>query len=110
MNKLSYFQSLVYCGSVDCFCVTETWLSANILDGEILPNQYVIYRQDRASKGGGVMIAVRNEICSRQVHTDCNLLLVQLCMEIKTNLLINDSWNMDISDGKCNDYQGQSWL
>ena len=71
MNKLSYFQSLVYCGSVDCFCVTETWLSANILDGEILPNQYVIYRQDRASKGGGVMIAVRNEICSRQVHTDC---------------------------------------
>ena len=88
MNKLSYFQSLVYCGSVDCFCVTETWLSANILDGEILPNQYVIYRQDRASKGGGVMIAVRNEICSRQVHTDCNLELVVVELEVKPKIII----------------------
>ena len=45
----------------------------------------------------------------RKDHVDRLIpLLVQL--EIKTNLLINDSWNMDISDGKCNDYQGQSWL
>ena len=51
----------------------------------------------------------RKEKSDRKDHVDRLIpLLVQL--EIKTNLLINDSWNMDISDGKCNDYQGQSWL
>lgn len=39
--------------------MTETWLTTNILN---VPSNYTIYRCDRDSKGGGVMIAVCNQI------------------------------------------------
>ena len=35
-----------------------------------------------------MMIAVRNEICSRQVHTDCNLELVVVELEVKPKIII----------------------
>lgn len=65
MNKFVLFQSLVYGSSVDCFCFTETWLSSDIGDGEILSCDYKLYRRDRTSRGGGVLIAVSNRISSR---------------------------------------------
>ena len=74
MNKLNYFQSVVYGTLVDCFCVTESWLYANIFDSKILPTNYTIYRRDRINKGGGgVMIAVSNKIPSRQIPMDSEL-------------------------------------
>ena len=35
-----------------------------------------------------MMIAVRNEICSSQVHTDCNLELVVVELEVKPKIII----------------------
>ena len=45
---------------------TETWLSNDIADNEIIPSEfdYTIYRKDRDSGYGGVMIAVSKEILS----------------------------------------------
>ncbi len=80
MNKLSFFQSLVYSRSIDCFLITESWLSINVGDGEILPSNYKLYRYDRESRGGGVLIAVSNQIASRQLATNtCSeMVLVEL--------------------------------
>lgn len=36
--------------------ITETWLHSGILDSEITPPGYKIYRKDRDSRGGGVAL------------------------------------------------------
>ena len=63
--KLNIFQNLVYLEQYDIICVCETWLNDLILDNEILPG-YTIHRKDRHdnARGGGVLIAVKNEIRS----------------------------------------------
>ena len=44
---------------------TESWLSADISDAEVFPQNYVTYRKDRKDKtGGGVFICVRDNITS----------------------------------------------
>ena len=55
---MSFFQSFVYCHDFEIFCVCETWLSDNIHDPEILPDNLILYRKGRPSHGGGVLIAV----------------------------------------------------
>ena len=60
VNKLSIFQSYVYSSDFDVICLTETWLSESVFDQEILPINYNIYRKDRHSRGGGVLIAIKD--------------------------------------------------
>ena len=62
VNKLSLFQSYVYSSDFDVICLTETWLSDSVFDQEILPINYNIYRKDRFSRGGGVLIAIKDTI------------------------------------------------
>ena len=80
MNKLTFLQSLVYSRSLACLCLTETWLSDLVCNGEILPTGYNIYRCDRGSRGGGVLIAVSEEIPSKQlvVNESCEVVVVEL--------------------------------
>ena len=47
VNKFTQFQSLVYSHKYDLIAITETWLTENMFDSEILPNQYIIYHNDR---------------------------------------------------------------
>ena len=42
----------------------ETWLSETITDLEILPQGYSLYRKDRGSHGGGVMLAISNTLAT----------------------------------------------
>ena len=44
--------------------ITKTWLSDYVSDGEILPHGYVLYRKDRPSRGGGVLVAVTESLFS----------------------------------------------
>lgn len=48
-------------------CISETWLSSLIYNNEILHSNFNIYRCDRRSRGGGVMIAVCHSVPSRLV-------------------------------------------
>ena len=70
------FQSFVYSRSPDIIAVTETWLSDNILDNEILPNSYSIVRKDRQSRGGGVMLAIKNSKSYEVMPSPPNLELI----------------------------------
>ena len=64
-NKLAEFQSLVSVKNAMVICLTETWLSAEIGDDEILPtDSYKIYRKDRGGYGG-VLTAVHTSINSK---------------------------------------------
>ena len=46
---------------------TETWLDPSIKDSQILPPGYKIFRNDRNLNGGGVLIAVRDNLISSPV-------------------------------------------
>ena len=60
------------------FCVTETWLSSTVLDNEILPSDFSLYRKDRESRGGEVLIAVNSLLPSFQLSTPDELEVVTL--------------------------------
>ena len=79
---MSYFQSLVYSQSIDIFAITESWLSDDIYDLEILPTNYNIYRRDRNARGGGVLLAVSNKLASKisYVSTSIELLSVEITL------------------------------
>ena len=46
--------------------MSETWLTDSILDNDILPNGFSIFRQDRVSRGRGVLLAIADNLpCTR---------------------------------------------
>lgn len=49
---------------------TETWLNNNFLSTEILCNKFNIFRRDRETYGGGVLIAVANSLYAERVNID----------------------------------------
>ena len=64
MNKLSNFQSFVYSNPFEIYCITETWLSNLVYDHEIITSKCNIYRKDRKSRGGGVLVAINESLQS----------------------------------------------
>lgn len=78
----------MYTKCYDIFCVTETWLNEMIYNNELLPTDYNIYRNDRGSRGGGVLIAVSNSTPSKLVtcHTHIEMITVEL--EVSPKLLV----------------------
>ena len=59
-------------------CVTETWLSDSIYDSEILSVGYVLYRKDRPSRGGGVLIAISDSLFSCLIPSPPELEIVSV--------------------------------
>lgn len=64
-SKLSSVYLLLQQSIYDIIVLSETWLSGDVLDTEVCPAEYNIYRADRnsstslKSRGGGVAIMVR---------------------------------------------------
>ena len=84
---LSCFQDLVYSDQADFVWVTETWLTDDVDNCEILNNSYTIYRKDRITRqGDGVMLAVKASSfnSSREIE-DFNGNIEVVSCEIITN-------------------------
>ena len=63
-------------------CITETWLSDSLFDLEILPTNYTIYRKDRCTRGGGVLIALEESIPSSIIPSPSNLEVISVRIEV----------------------------
>ena len=83
---MSVFQSFAYCSPFNVFCISESWLSGSIYDHEIISSDYVLYRNDRASRGGGVFIAVHNSIPSSLICAPSDLEIV--CISLSSSHII----------------------
>ena len=88
MNKIDQFQSVVYAGDFDIICITETWLTDAVSSSELLSN-YCVYRQDRGSRGGGVLIAVKISIASRLFCIGDSFEMVTVFLETRPRLLLS---------------------
>ena len=91
--NLSRFQQLVYSESADMVWVTETWLTKDIHNTEILPTGYSIYRKDRKTRnGGGVLLAIKSDSfnSSRELvnSSDLEVTSVEIITHSKLKLLI----------------------
>ena len=83
---MSSFQSFVYTSHYQVIGVTETWLSPCIYDNEILPSQYTIFRQDRSSRGGGVLLAISKSISASPVSSPPDLEAVSVVCDLNEPL------------------------
>ena len=65
----------------DFICGSETWIDNSIKDSQIFPPGYNIYRNDQNLNGGGVLLAVRDNLISSPVselQTDCEIIWCKL--------------------------------
>ena len=65
VNKVNLLELAMYQRNYDLIVLTETHLDHSILDSEIFPSHYTVFRKDRkinGRHGGGVLIAVRDYI------------------------------------------------
>ena len=89
-TKLHNFLTSSACDTNDVICISESWLNANISDGEVMDNTYMIFRKDRDSytsihtRGGGVFIAVKRNILAEMLPIDKNH-IEQIFIKIKSS-------------------------
>jgi len=69
-NKILEFWNLIDTYNPDVVIGTESWLSEEINNAEIFRDDYITFRRDRFSRGGGVFICVKNYIDCKVMWTD----------------------------------------
>ena len=79
-KKIFALQSLVYSLSPSILIITETWLTNSYYNAELIPLGYCVYRQDRPSRGGGILIAINSSFSSSVIYSrnDPDILSVQM--------------------------------
>ena len=81
--KLDQFHAMLNQWLTDIVICTESWLTPEIFNAEIIPDSlgYTMFRQDRGSRGGGVFILVRDLYIANRVQeweTNCEILWIKL--------------------------------
>ena len=99
-------QNLIYSEDPDIVCVNETWLTQDIKNTEILHSGYDIHRNDRGSRGGGVLLAIKISSFKsvREIHHghDLEISMAEITTKSNENLLICSCYRPPSSD--------HSWL
>ena len=67
LNKTNELAFILNKFSPLILCLTETWLEIHYPNTALPLQDYQIYKKDRATRGGGVLLAVKNDISSRAV-------------------------------------------
>ena len=76
MLTLDQFHAMVDNVKRDIIVGTESWLPPDIMNSEIFPSNYTVYRRDRDTSGCGVFIVAIDEILStrqRHLETSCEM-------------------------------------
>ena len=100
MTKTHEIHGYIFTEKPDIIIMNETWLKKSILDNEILPDNYKVFRVDRSLKshpwdpnrpkkfrknGGGVLLAHRTDLCLSSVKfTKINVKAELLSVSFKT--------------------------
>lgn len=68
-NKAEQIEAVIFSYDPHVIMITETWLHGDIQDSEVVPPNYKLIRRDRSSRGGGVAIAVKENIVCRSMKS-----------------------------------------
>ena len=69
-NKILEFWNLIDTYNPDVVIGTEKWLDEEIKNAEDFGDNYITFRRDRCSRGGGLFICVKNYIVCRVLWTN----------------------------------------
>lgn len=72
-NKVEELSGLILSVQADIILGTESWLDDSILDHEVFPRCFNVYRKDRSLHGGGVFLLVNNNLQSHQLDLAENI-------------------------------------
>ena len=103
-NKTPEFETFIESTDQDIVLGTESWLKPEILNSEIFPPQYNVFRKDRKNTnkktGGGVFILVRKEYTCTELHLDsnCELIMVELQLKDQQNIKLGCFYRPPWSD------------
>jgi hypothetical protein len=61
-NELLNYKYLVENEKPGILGFNETWLDSTIVDEELLINGYDIFRKDRGSRGGGLLLLIKSDL------------------------------------------------
>ena len=76
----------MYSSELNIYCNSETWLSDFVFDHEILPVSFTIYRKDRPSRGGGILVAVSNVFDSVHLCSPADFEIVTIQLGLTCNV------------------------
>ena len=82
INSRTKFSNTLNTHDYDILCLTERWLTCDIPSAALFLNRYQVYgkdrmtNDDRKTKHGGVLIAIKNDIFHEHIslqneHSDC---------------------------------------
>lgn len=83
-SKINSFRVSLLSSDYDIIFLTETWAHSGIADHELFDDRYVVFRRDRQSRGGGVLVAVKNCYECTGIATFANIRAE--CVWVKVNL------------------------
>ena len=99
-NKRAEFSNLMDETGCDVVIGTETWLSPHHKNSELLLNNYDIFRKDRATRGGGVLIAVKKDLCAVEIpsSTDTECIFCKINIKGKKTIIFGSFYRPPSSD------------
>ena len=84
LPKLDLLKSWVHTVTPDVLAISESWLKKSIANPDIFIPGYNVFRQDRATKGGGVALYVKDHLqCTVALSKSVPKLLELLVLKIK---------------------------
>ena len=75
----------------DCIVGTESWLNAETHTSEVLPDDYITYRNDRKDGYGGAFVAIKNTFNSTLVQSEgenSNIVWAEVELKHSSNMYI----------------------
>ena len=87
-NKKAEFRTFLEITDLDIIMGTETWISSTDFSSEYFPEQYMVYRTDRCTTGGGVLLGIKTRLMSQQVVTPPDVELVMATFTVTKRLSV----------------------
>ena len=102
-GKKADISNLISSLQPDIIVGTETKIDSHIADSEFLPPNFKSHRRDRNVHGGGVLIALKEELFVNstrleEFETDCEILWIKLSTKDNKNLHICSYYRPHVSD------------
>ena len=101
MNKKEELETVIDIENPDIIVGNETWLKKGIHDSEFLPDNYNVYRNDRADGYAGVLIAIKKSISSTRLtpeFKDIGYVACKVNLHKQPPLIINSAYRPPYND------------
>ena len=101
-NKIDEFHSTVSLLNPFVICIVESWLTKDFNNSTLKLNGYSIFRKDRKSRGGGILIAIKSPLEGNMldIEEDIEILTVDIYYENTKMLRVIGAYNPNFNDKK----------